>query len=106
MSTVTGGRLPADPIPYCAQCGPLSAVFEDGFADVAQLGFGTRRPAPMRLCCEPWPSVVDFVAVVAARPADHNGGFMIEVGQPSVDSRLESHRRSNEWASEQLPIQM
>jgi inosose dehydratase len=46
---------------------------------------------------------VDFAAVVAAIPDDYDGDFMIEVDQPSVDSNLESHRISFEWARQNLP---
>jgi inosose dehydratase len=60
--------------------------------------------ATKRLWCEPGLGVVDFDAVVAAMPDDYDGDFMIEVDQPSVDSRLESHRMSYEWALNNLPI--
>jgi len=32
------------------------------------------------------------------------GDYMIEVDEPSVDSRRVSHQRSFDWASEALPI--
>ena len=47
--------------------------------------------------------MVDFDAVVAAIPADYDGDFMIEVDEPSVESKLESHRISFEWARHNLP---
>jgi inosose dehydratase len=56
-----------------------------------------------RLWAEPGRGVVDFAAVVAAIPADYDGDFMIEVDQPSVDSKAESHRISFEWARQNLP---
>jgi inosose dehydratase len=56
-----------------------------------------------RLWAEPGLGVVDFAAVVAAVPADYDGDFMIEVDEPSVESRLESHRISFEWARRSLP---
>ena len=51
-----------------------------------------------RLWAEPGLGVVDFAAVLAAIPADYDGDFMIEVDEPSVESKLESHRISFEWA--------
>jgi inosose dehydratase len=56
-----------------------------------------------RLWAEPGRGVVDFAAVVAAVPADYDGDFMIEVDEPSVESKLESHRISYEWARRSLP---
>lgn len=56
-----------------------------------------------RLWAEPGLGVVDFPAVVAAIPDDYDGDFMIEVDEPSVESRLESHRISFEWARRSLP---
>jgi inosose dehydratase len=58
--------------------------------------------ATKRLWAEPGRGVVDFEAVVAAVPADYDGDFMIEVDEPSVDSKLESHRMSFEWARTNL----
>jgi inosose dehydratase len=58
--------------------------------------------ATKRLWAEPGRGVVDFEAVVAAVPADYDGDFMIEVDEPSVDSKLESHRMSFEWARSSL----
>ena len=54
--------------------------------------------ATKRLWCEPGLGVVDFDAVLAALPDDYDGDFMIEIDEPSVDSRFESHRISYEWA--------
>jgi inosose dehydratase len=34
---------------------------------------------------------------------DYYGDFMIEVDEPSVESKLESHRISFEWARRSLP---
>src|SRR6476661_2637935 len=55
-----------------------------------------------RLWAEPGLGVVDFKAVVAAMPADYDGDFMIEVDEPSVDSRYDSHQLSYDWASDAL----
>jgi len=35
-------------------------------------------------------------------PADYDGDYMIEVDEPSVDSRYDSHKMSYTWASEAL----
>jgi inosose dehydratase len=56
-----------------------------------------------RLWAEPGLGVVDFDAVLAAIPADYDGDFMIEIDEPSVDSRFESHRICFEWATRTLP---
>jgi len=51
-----------------------------------------------RLWAEPGLGVVDFDAVLTAIPDDYDGDFMIEVDEPSVESKLESHRMSFAWA--------
>ena len=56
-----------------------------------------------RLWSEPGLGVVDFDAVMAAIPDDYDGDYMIEVDEPSIDSRLESHRISFDWARRNLP---
>ena len=48
--------------------------------------------------------VVDFDAVLAALPADYDGDYMIEVDEPSVASRYESHQASFEWARQALVV--
>jgi inosose dehydratase len=58
--------------------------------------------ASKRLWCEPGLGVVDFDAVLAALPDDYDGDFMIEVDEPSVDSRFESHEIAYEWARRNL----
>ena len=60
--------------------------------------------AAKRLSCEPGLGVVDFDAVLAVLPDDYDGDFMIEIDEPSVDSRFESHRISYEWARHNLPV--
>jgi inosose dehydratase len=45
---------------------------------------------------------VDFDAVIAAMPEDYDGDYMIEVDEPSVDSRYDSHKLSFEWARQAL----
>ena len=59
--------------------------------------------ATKRLWCEPGLGVVDFDAMLAALPDDYDGDFMIEIDEPSVDSRFESHRIAYEWARHNLP---
>jgi inosose dehydratase len=55
-----------------------------------------------RLWAEPGLGVVDLDAVLAAIPDDYDGDFMIEVDEPSVASKKESHRISYEWARRTL----
>jgi inosose dehydratase len=55
-----------------------------------------------RLWAEPGRGVIDFDEVLAAIPADYDGDFMIEVDEPSVESKRESHRISFEWARRTL----
>src|SRR5689334_22758478 len=55
-----------------------------------------------RLWAEPGLGVVDFDAVLDAIPRDYDGDFMIEVDEPSVDSKKESHRMSFAWAQTAL----
>jgi inosose dehydratase len=72
---------------------------------------GNRNPAlsyhqtarTKRLWAEPGLGVVDFDAVLAALPEDYDGDLMIEVDEPSVGSRYESHRISFAWAQRHLP---
>jgi inosose dehydratase len=82
---------------------------KDVFAD--HLGRSGAEPmsyqdvtATKRLWCEPGLGVVDFNAVLAALPDDYDGDFMIEVDEPSGDSRFESHRISYEWAMGNLQV--
>ena len=58
--------------------------------------------ATKRLWAEPGRGVVDFDAVVAAMPTDYDGDYMIEIDEPSVESRFESHRMSFDWARQAL----
>jgi inosose dehydratase len=55
-----------------------------------------------RLWAEPGRGVIDFDAVLAAIPDAYDGDFMIEVDEPSVESKRESHRISFEWARRTL----
>ncbi len=55
-----------------------------------------------RLWAEPGRGVVDFDAVLRALPADYDGDLMIEIDEPSVESRYESHRIAFEWAQHGL----
>jgi inosose dehydratase len=60
--------------------------------------------ATKQLWCEPGRGVVDFDAVLRALPDDYDGDFMIEIDEPSVDSRFESHQMAYEWAQLKLPL--
>jgi inosose dehydratase len=55
--------------------------------------------ASKRLWAEPGLGIVDFTAVLDAIPPAYDGDFMIEVDEPSVDSKAESHRISYAWAT-------
>ena len=55
-----------------------------------------------RLWAEPGLGVVDFDAVLAALPEGYDGDLMIEIDEPSVDSRYESYRIAFEWAQHGL----
>jgi inosose dehydratase len=81
---------------------------KDVFADHLEPGDGGLSYRELtdskRLWCEPGLGVVDFDAVLAALPAGYDGDFMIEIDEPSVDSRLESHRISYDWARRHLPV--
>jgi inosose dehydratase len=59
-----------------------------------------------RLWAEPGRGVVDFAAVLAAIPSGYDGDFMIEVDEPSVESKFESHRISFDWARRSLPARI
>lgn len=56
-----------------------------------------------RLWAEPGRGVIDFDAVVDAIPAGYDGDFMIEIDEPSVESKAESHRIAFDWARRSLP---
>ncbi|MCU7730841.1 sugar phosphate isomerase/epimerase [Actinoplanes sp. KI2] len=58
--------------------------------------------ATKRLWAEPGLGIVDFDAVLAAIPTDYDGDFMIEVDEPSVESKRESHMMSFAWAQKAL----
>ena len=80
---------------------------KDCFADYldpgARTGMSYRElSATKRLWAEPGRGVVDFGAIIAAMPEDYDGDYMIEVDEPSVDSRYDSHKLSFEWARQAL----
>jgi inosose dehydratase len=77
----------------------LKDCFPDLLDPAARAGMSYRETTETkRLWAEPGLGVVDFDAVVAAIPGAYDGDFMIEVDEPSMDSRFESHRISFEWA--------
>ena len=59
--------------------------------------------ATKRLWAEAGRGVVDFDAVVAAMPEDYDGDYMLEVDEPSVDSRRDSYEFLFKWARQALP---
>lgn len=65
-------------------------------------GSYAEQQATKRLWAEPGLGVIDFDAVLAALPAHYDGDFMIEIDEPSVYSRFESHRISFDWARRSL----
>jgi len=77
---------------------------KDVYPDFLEGGGGTYRETTVtkRLWAEPGLGVVDFDAVLDAIPESYDGDFMIEVDEPSVDSKLESHRMSFAWARKAL----
>lgn len=77
---------------------------KDCFADLLDRPGLTyqQSTATKRLWAEPGLGVVDFDAVLAAIPPDYDGDFMIEVDEPSVASKRESHRMSFSWAQRTL----
>ena len=83
----------------------LKDCFPDHLDPAARRGLGYDEvAATKRLWAEPGLGVVDFDAVLAALPADYDGDFMIEVDEPSVDSRRLSHQMSFDWARRALPL--
>ncbi|MEV4343911.1 sugar phosphate isomerase/epimerase [Actinoplanes sp. NPDC049596] len=95
-----------DPAPFIRRYADrLGGIhIKDVFPDLlGERGLSYREAtASKRLWAEPGLGIVDFDAVLAAIPASYEGDFMIEVDEPSVDSKLESHRMSFAWASKAL----
>ena len=73
--------------------GRLDPADERGYPELA---------ATKRLWAEPGLGVVDFDAVVAALPPNYDGDLMVEIDEPSVESRYESYRMAFEWAHRSL----
>jgi inosose dehydratase len=85
----------------------IKDCFPDFLAPESRTGMSYHEAtATKRLWAEPGLGVVDFAAVLEAIPAGYDGDFMIEVDEPSVDSKLESHRISYEWARRNLPVRI
>jgi inosose dehydratase len=83
----------------------IKDCFPDLLDPAARAGMSYHETtATKRLWAEPGLGVVDFAAVLDAIPDDYDGDFMIEVDEPSMDSRFESHRISFEWAVRNLPV--
>lgn len=75
----------------------------DGRLDPADERSYHELAATKRLWAEPGLGVVDFDAVIAALPSDFDGDLMVEIDEPSVESRYESHKMAFEWAQSALP---
>jgi inosose dehydratase len=81
----------------------IKDCFPDYLSPSARTGLGYHELAmTKRLWAEPGRGVVDFDAVIAAMPANYDGDYMIEIDQPSVESRYESHKMSYDWARRTL----
>ena len=76
--------------------------FLDGRLDPADGRSYHELTGTKRLWAEPGLGVVDFDAVLAALPAGYDGDLMIEIDEPSVESKYESHRMAFEWAQHGL----
>jgi inosose dehydratase len=55
-----------------------------------------------RLWAEPGLGVVDLDAVLAALPPDYDGDVMVEIDEPSMESKKESYRIAFEWAQKAI----
>jgi inosose dehydratase len=81
----------------------LKDCFPDLLTPASRAGLTYRQvQQTKRLWAEPGRGVIDFDAVLAAIPAGYDGDFMIEVDEPSMESKRESHRISFEWARRTL----
>jgi len=81
----------------------IKDCFADYLAPESRKGMSYHEiGATKRLWAEPGRGVVDFEAVVAAMPEDYDGDYMIEIDEPSVESRYESHKLSFDWARQAL----
>lgn len=81
----------------------IKDCFPDYLEPAARTGMGYHQiSGSKRLWAEPGRGVVDFDAVVEAMPDDYDGDYMIEIDEPSTDSRRESHAVSYRWAREAL----
>jgi inosose dehydratase len=77
----------------------IKDCFPDYLAPASRAGMSYHEvQGTKRLWVEPGRGVLDFTAVLEAIPADFTGDFMIEVDEPSIESKRESHRISYEWA--------
>ena len=83
----------------------IKDCFPDYLDPAARAGMSYHQlSTTKRLWAEPGRGVVDFDAVIAAMPEDYDGDYMIEVDEPSVEERHESHRLSFEWAKQALSV--
>ena len=69
----------------------IKDCFPDYLAPESRSGMSYHEvAATKRLWAEPGLGVVDFAAVLAAIPSGYDGDFMIEVDEPSVDSKFKA----------------
>jgi inosose dehydratase len=81
----------------------IKDCFPDFLDPAARAGLSYHQVgATKRLWAEPGRGVVDFDAVVAAMPEGYDGDYMIEIDEPSVESRFDSHQMSFNWARQAL----
>lgn len=81
----------------------IKDVFADYLEPESRAGMGYFEvSATKRLWAEPGLGILDLPAVLDALPADYDGGYMIEVDQPSVVSLFDSHKMSFDWALQTL----
>jgi inosose dehydratase len=77
----------------------LKDCFGDYLDPSARIGLSYHElSATKRLWAECGRGVVDFDAVMAAIPKDYDGDYMIEIDEPSVESRYESNKICYDWA--------
>lgn len=77
----------------------LKDCFSDYLDPSARIGLSYHElSATKRLWAECGLGVVDFDAVLAAIPEDYDGDYMIEIDEPSVESRYESNKICYDWA--------
>ena len=81
----------------------IKDVFPDYLNPTTRTGLNYHQlGATKRLWAEPGHGIVDFNAILAAMPDTYDGDYMIEIDEPSVESRYDSHQMSYDWARHAL----